>query len=99
MQQTLIFVWQIREQGRSEMNGSYSFAESHISLARASQIPEQSLIQYHNLIIKNKKMIAFSMHVYLLYIYDYDSQTNSVFAHSCRHRTIDANPSTHKTSQ
>jgi hypothetical protein len=36
------------------------------------------------------------MHMYLLYIYDYDSQTNSGFVHNCRHRTIDANPSTQK---
>jgi len=41
MQQTLIFVWQIHEQGQSEMNGSYSFAESRISLAQAFQIPEE----------------------------------------------------------
>lgn len=41
MQQTLIFVWQIPEQGRSEMHDNYSFGGSHISLVRASQIPDK----------------------------------------------------------
>jgi hypothetical protein len=41
MQQTLIFVWQTPEQDQLGMSGSYSFGESHIGLAQASQIPEK----------------------------------------------------------
>lgn len=89
MLQTPKVVWQAPAQDQLEKICSCFCGENRISLVRASQTPVHTFrlvfifFQFiDNLSKKTLKSISTNEH--LQYKHDYDSQTNSEFAHNCR---------------